>query len=755
MREKLSGGSRRGRGRSRLAVATLSALLLPFLATVQDAAAAGTRRPPASPSAAGATKLVAVRSEKVSQGQSVRLEADGRLQGTVDRKAGPLRLVVTLPGVRNAVGSMGVSARGPFVRRIGLARTSGTEKSGTRVTLYLDSPAAHEVRRDASGLSIVLTAEAAGQPAGAAAAGQSRSVSEAATGPRITLSEAIRRTLEASPEILLARQTLRSQRGFLQQAAGEFDTTVVFQPLFRRGLSAVMAGAQKTPSSGTTSFRITGGLLDNLGRELEQDRDPFAAGGAVRQLRANPSFPRESTPDLLKGQVLGMQTSLLPGFGPSSVDLSGYPSAEKLDTFTMDLELPFHFRNGMVVSPLLQTQAVQDRSVTGVPTEFQATAGLRLDWPLAKGGGAASADANERAARLEVEAALQTVASTASRSVLQTVLSYWALAAAEERLALVERSTQQQQQIEKFSQALVTADEIPRSELDRIRARSADAEAAAAQARQALVSARIDLARAIGSTVVDLGDAPLARDPLPDPPTTSELGKVSPGELSALASSRRADVKAAMRHRDAADVLLTASRINLRPRIDFSVQAGYSGLYEDAALDATSGTGCWRSITGRWAGPNVALGLRFELPFGNDTYRGQFVQAGSVREQAEISAKDLERTAVIQVLGLSLSVRRAEAEASARQEAAMESDRMVATSFEQFRGGELSLIDAILTERGQTQAALDYVTARQALASSVAELRFEMGSLVPYSAKEQDVTFGVPVPIGLSFANWR
>ena len=87
---------------------------------------------------------------------------------------------------------------------------------------------------------------------------------------------------------------------------------------------------------------------------------------------------------------------------------------------------------------------------------------------------AASAGAAERAARLQSEASLHQVAYAASSSVLNTVLAYWAVAAAQERLVLLERSVDQQRQVEQLSLALVRADEIPRAELDRIRARMAD-----------------------------------------------------------------------------------------------------------------------------------------------------------------------------------------------------------------------------------------------------------------------------------------
>jgi outer membrane protein TolC len=443
--------------------------------------------------------------------------------------------------------------------------------------------------------------------------------------------------------------------------------------------------------------------------------------------------------------------------GPTNVPLTVpgtefLPLTDEIDTFTTDLAIPFRFRNGIVASPFLSTLAAQDVTKSGIPTRFQADAGLRIDWPLGKGGGTASAGAAERAARLGSEAALHLVAQAASESILNTVLAYWTLAAAQERLVLLERSADQQRQIERVSQTLVQADEIPRSELDRIRARVADAETSAAQARQLLVAARVDLAIAMGSVVADLNDAPLAADALPPSPGLAELEKAPAGLLAAIASRRRADLAAARKQRDAADVLWTAARIDLRPRFDLSVQASYSALGEDATKGAANLDGTWNAITGRWAGPNAALSLRFELPFGNNASRGQWVQAGAAREQADIAALNLARTAASRTAELSVSVQRSAAEVSARDVSAQENDRAVSAAFEQLRAGELSLVDAIVTERNQTQAGLDLVASRRTLASLVAQLRFETGSLVPYVVNGADVAFGEASPVGLSFA---
>ena len=690
--------------------AFLFVLLVLLVAGAPSLAGAAAGQAPKGPAASlGATKLVAVRSDKEGSRQVIRLESDGRAAATVEKRSGPLRLVVSLPGVRNAVPGASLKLSGPFVRKVGFRKASQDGRGGVQVVLYLASPASHEVRRDATGLSIVLSEEGPAADLGTGAQ-PVRVSSPSVTGPRISLADAIRQTLEASPDLRLAREAYRARRGLLVEAAGPFDPTIRFVPTYQRALSTVLA-----PGPGIA------------GR----------AGLFVSSPAQGASFA-----------AVGF------GFPFLSADTSTIPVADEVDTFTMDLQLPFRFRNGLVASPFLTSTSTRDRTTSG-PAFYQVEAGLQVDVPLGRGAGSASAGAAEKAARLEAEAALELVGHEASRRVLGTVLTYWNLVAAQERLALLERSADQQRQIGQHTQALVAADELARSEMDRVRARGADAETAAASARQALVAARVDLARSMGALVADLNDAPLAADPLPEAPGETEMERLSAPALTALAGSFRADLRAARRRLEAADVLWTAARVDLRPRIDLSIRAGYMGLHEERDRGVLSLDGIGKSISGRWSGPNAIFSLRIELPFGNNALRGAWVLAGSVRERAGLSALDLERTVGIRMVELSSSVRQAAAEAASRRVSAEESDRMVGAAFEQLRAGELSLIDAILTERIQTQAGLDLVASRQLVASLVAQLRFEAGSLLKVVTRGEDVETGEASPVGLSFGGAR
>ena len=54
-------------------------------------------------------------------------------------------------------------------------------------------------------------------------------------------------------------------------------------------------------------------------------------------------------------------------------------------------------------------------------------------------------------------------------------------------------------------------------------------------------------------------------------------------------------------------------------------------------------------------------------------------------------------------------------------------------------------------EQPESQALLDLLVARQAYASSVAQLRFQTGSLVQYTKTKDNVVFGNAEPYGFQF----
>ncbi len=443
--------------------------------------------------------------------------------------------------------------------------------------------------------------------------------------------------------------------------------------------------------------------------------------------------------------------------------LGPLPRNDVRDTLTLDLRYDIALHNGLIVSPIILAQGLRNNfegkndtaafGGRGIPTSYTAVLGFSVDAPLLRGFGYVSTEAALNAAKLNYQASLDFLAQIAAQSVRDTLQAYWRLAAAEERFTLLDRSAGAQGRIHQLSEALVQGDEIPRAELDRVRARRAEAEAAVADARGALAISRVGLARTIGLDVAEIANAPLTADPLPAAPSTARLDEQPLKDLVEGAVRARGDVKSLRARETAADALVQAARSNLKPSLGVTLQADYRSRFEAFTRDAAGNVsdvsrsvfyarGYTRAFSGKYTGPSFQINMRLSLPFKNNVQRGLLLQAESSLASSGIAARDLERTVQANTVQAANSARESAREAERRRAAAGYYEETIRNSFEQYRSGEISLLDAILTERDLTSALLGSVSARQTFASDVTRLRFETGSLLPYSRTDRDVTFG-------------
>ncbi len=621
---------------------------------------------------------------------------------------------------------------------------------------------------------------------------------------KISLAEALRLTVDHSPDVLLARQEVDRRRGLLQQATGQFDSLVLFSPQFLRQ-KTVLTLTQLRPEIAKRQFLsessanlttiatdIAKGLTDDKGVALPdcKGRQYYINGSAIcldfvsptdvgtaqaliDGQAASASIPQDSPSARLAKALAEQQrrrlTTILfllrkvfiPALNAQFQAIGALPTLNNTDTFDFDLRYSLSNRWGLTVAPILFFEGIRDNFADksdnpalggkGVPTLYRSVVGFTLDLPLLRGAGKDSVAAAENSARENYRAALESLAHAAAQSVLRTTLAYWNLAGSQELLTLYERSADAQKKIGEATAALVQADELPRTELDRAAARVGDVEAAIAAARRDMATNRVELARAIGLGVPDEAHAPLAADPLP------ALSEAAPPDGAALkglldeAVARRADAKAARFRLSASEILVKGARVDLKPQLNLSLQAGYNGIYEDAKFDVLNvfdPTGYGRTFQGAYVGPSFQLTLSFQLPFKNNTQKGRFVQADSLAGNVFIAKADLERTIRGNVAQLTDSVRVAADEVRVREEAVRNNDELVTSAFERFRAGETTLLETLKTEQAQTQARADLAAARLMYASQASRLRFESGTLLPYAIRDDAVSFGEATPTG-------
>lgn len=377
---------------------------------------------------------------------------------------------------------------------------------------------------------------------------------------------------------------------------------------------------------------------------------------------------------------------------------------------------------GNVVKGELGTPVQQfvDFGGTNIEDLYKITLGFEVNLPLLRGRGAASVAAPERAAERDLEGASLLLKHRASESVLASVTAYWNLLAARQRVDVLRRSVDLQEQLVKITDQLINGDEVPKSERSRALAGQATSQAQLQAGEGDLVSARMALAQAMGLAVESERNAPLADGPFPPSPDSAQLAALDATQLARAASTRRFDLRAAEAGVDSRVLLAEAARLNARSKLDFKGSAFGTSIGETHLNEAFKDP----------SRPGASLQLTYEKPFGNNTLLGRKEQADAQLRQKEIAATDLDRTVKIAVVqGLETLIQAVDRLKHA-EVAGQYSQETIDGEVEKLKAGESTLVDTILSEQQRTSALLDLISARQQVAVLLAQLRFQTGTMV-------------------------
>ncbi|HEX7707251.1 MAG TPA: TolC family protein [Thermoanaerobaculia bacterium] len=395
------------------------------------------------------------------------------------------------------------------------------------------------------------------------------------------------------------------------------------------------------------------------------------------------------------------------------------------------------FRNGVAITPTFALQRTDEYLIAkrtikngfggrSKPTTYQAALGLRVEAPLLRGRGYLAAAGAERAAELGVDASEDDYWQMQSASAFRTLLNYWTLVAAQQRLALFEESLGRQRELQGIARTLLEADEITRLDVLSVDARISDATNAVSSTRAGVNAARVALARDIGLRIDRLEDAPLASDDFPAVATEEQLNALSEEMLLHAAPARRFDLSAASRRVEASRVILGTAREGLRRRLDLGLTFGYLGFHESQNLSK----GLNGALFDEWTGPSVLLTLGFELPLGNNVALGRFAQANALENQSVIARTELGRRVSTRIVQAVANLRHAAAAVRKQEEAASLYRRTISDEYTKYQAGVSTAIDVILTEENLTNTLASLIDARFAYATALARLRFEAGLLV-------------------------
>lgn len=614
-------------------------------------------------------------------------------------------------------------------------------------------------------------------------------------GGPMSLLEAVRLTLEHEPGIKLQEQAVLISRGLAQQATGQFDATLL-------GEIAVEVKQERLPERDKESERKKRRELRENAQEGEQilaeldpqilewlaARDIFLAGGdtdgvtftnlfdqaqwnlMMQTLRTATAeqlpIVRDAVLEWINQQIAALQDARsetaerLADIYEDLSNLGAIPEVTRTTNANILLQLRKPYRSGIVLTPFLDLSAEsvnykgkprsEEFGGLGIKDSYRSRIGFSVQVPLGRGRGIEATGAAERAAGIDAAASEATLAHAAANSVLQTVRAYWALVAAQERLAVLEKSLALQVDLIELTSALIEADEMPRVELNRARARESEARAQVEEARRGVHEAQLGLARVVGLKIEAEYQAPLAGEGFPAFPAEEQVAGLDAGHLAEVALNRRQDIRSAALLESSGRVLWRAADLDTRRRTDLDLRVSYAGLGEDNRVFR----GLEKAFSPSYTGPSARLGVNIDWPLANNTQLGRLQQQRALYSQRIIGARDLERLARNSVLLSIGSLRETLRQYSEYEQAVAASRETTEAEMEKLRLGTATLLDAIVTEQRQLNSELALVASRQQLAQLLVQLRFDTGTLVEGTGQDREVPLSnlvtLPTPPAIS-----
>jgi outer membrane protein TolC len=373
---------------------------------------------------------------------------------------------------------------------------------------------------------------------------------------------------------------------------------------------------------------------------------------------------------------------------------------------------------------------------SNIPAQTAGRLSFNVRAPLLRNFGTEATTANLVAAEAEVAAAQYDLVFSNAQTLLNTTLAYWDYLAQLRRLEIARDAERRSLRLVEETRRLIEADQQPAADSQLVLANSSDRLRARISAEQALADARRNLALQIGLTPERLVDMPPPADDFPRY-TGQPLALNAPiGYLLDLALLRRADFVAAKHRERAARRRVDAARNGLKPQLDFILGVGYDTLVESRApfnLGQVAGT--------NRVGPSVNATLSAQLPWRNSAAEGIFLAQSATLSASLIRVRNLS-----DVIGSNIHT---DAQALVNSGRALtqsvETSRYYTQAVENERTrrrlGLVTLIDVINFEDRLTDALAAEVQARQAYANAIAQLRFDLGTIVT----ERDGQFDVPV----------
>ncbi len=438
-----------------------------------------------------------------------------------------------------------------------------------------------------------------------------------------------------------------------------------------------------------------------------------ASGIFDTALSSDASQSRTNTPLTLVNQITAEQALSIP------------ENNQAINLTTIDAGAAKLFRNGISVSPSFFLTRDTDNllAASGVNTSH---VGLLVTIPLLRGRGYNAVGAQERASAIEVESSIYDLNHLVAQLVTKAMTSYWTLVAARRSLEIAASTEERGRTLVENVNALIEADQVPRSDINDVSANLADRVSARLSAEQDVIVARTQLAIDMGlsGNQVSIGDPSAS---LPDfqgqtIPDNSQSGLTA---LMQEASLRRADLIAARKRIGEAHVFVVEAQNRILPDVSLNLNLGYSGLKEGTALSrylAAPFTGI--------RGIDLTAGVSYRFPIGNNVAAGQLTQSKASEQQSNLRYADIERNIDASVLTSVEAIRHAVKRIETSRESVNAFMAALSSQRERYRLGSSSVVEVLTLEDRLNTALLNQVQAELNYATALVQFRFAIGAIV-------------------------
>lgn len=382
-------------------------------------------------------------------------------------------------------------------------------------------------------------------------------------------------------------------------------------------------------------------------------------------------------------------------------------------------------RSGITLEPNITVS--RSRNTLDYPElpASQAKVAFAVIVPLMRGLGEEATGATERAAKLQLEGTRFDYYHSAAQNIFATVADYWQLREFQKAVEVYADSEKRAKKLLDESIELVKGEQLPRSELTNLRANLDLKAAQRLAATTSLNSAREVLANNLGLAAYGQNTTPVASQKFPDKADISALGQTSLEQYNKMALAKRADLKASKLKEKSAREILIASLDKLKPKVDLTLSAGYSGLSEEEAYRSyydSFGDGVY--------GLNAIGSVDFELPPALTSARGEVISSRASLRKAKLVVSDTLRRIKLGVASAYSELLSSAQQVGMARKAVQNYQQAVQDERMKLKLGTSTILNVIQVEDNLTTALLNDVNAKQSFATAVVRLRFETGTLI-------------------------